>query len=156
MFVDGFTRDHSVKHLVWYEQYDDMRDAIQREKNLKHWVRQWKLQLVETMNPTWAGFVGTHLPVTRTPPALHLIMGPRVKPEDDAGGIGGQVVPGRRNSPDVVPGRDPGTHSHRPLVAAGGRVPSHCQTSRLMPGGHAIGSRDQVPGRHGDVKPAKN
>ena len=56
--VDGFTRDHSVKHLVWYEQYDDMRDAIQREKNLKHWVRQWKLQLVETMNPTWADLWG--------------------------------------------------------------------------------------------------
>ena len=56
--VDGFTRDYGVKLLVWYEAYDDMRDAIQREKNIKHWRRQWKLELVEKMNPKWENLWG--------------------------------------------------------------------------------------------------
>ena len=56
--VDGFTRDYGVKLLVWYEAYDDMRDAIQREKNIKHWRRQWKLELVEQMNPKWEDLWG--------------------------------------------------------------------------------------------------
>ena len=51
--ISGFTSDHSVKMLVWYEEHTEMRGAIQREKNIKHWVRQWKLDLVEGMNPKW-------------------------------------------------------------------------------------------------------
>ena len=56
--VDGFTRDYGVKLLVWYEAYDDMRDAIQREKNIKHWVRNWKIELIEQMNPKWEDLWG--------------------------------------------------------------------------------------------------
>ena len=51
--VDGFTKDHGVKTLVYYEQYDDVRNAIQREKNLKHWKRDWKVALIESRNPDW-------------------------------------------------------------------------------------------------------
>ncbi len=51
--VPGFTRDYGVKLLVWYEVHAEMRTAIQREKNIKHWVRRWKLDLVESMNPKW-------------------------------------------------------------------------------------------------------
>jgi putative endonuclease len=56
--IPGFTRDYRVKMLVWYEEFTDIRDAIQREKNIKHWVRQWKLDLVESENPTWEDLWG--------------------------------------------------------------------------------------------------
>ena len=49
----GFTSKYRVKMLVWYEEFADIRDAIQREKTIKHWVRQWKIDLVENENPKW-------------------------------------------------------------------------------------------------------
>ena len=39
--------------LVWYESYDMVTDAIQRETSLKRWPRKWKLDLIEKMNPNW-------------------------------------------------------------------------------------------------------
>ncbi len=50
---DGFTKKYGVKLLVWYEAFTDIRLAIQREKNIKKWPRQWKLNLIEDMNPDW-------------------------------------------------------------------------------------------------------
>lgn len=52
-FVDGFTNRHSVKTLVYFETHDRAEEAIQREKNLKHWVRDWKVALIERENPHW-------------------------------------------------------------------------------------------------------
>ena len=49
----GFTRRYGVKRLVWYENYSRIEDAIQREKNLKRWLRKWKLELIERSNPKW-------------------------------------------------------------------------------------------------------
>ena len=49
----SFTNKYNVIKLVYYEQYDDMYTAIQREKNLKHYFRQWKLDLIEQDNPDW-------------------------------------------------------------------------------------------------------
>ncbi len=49
----GFTRDHAVHRLVWYEQHVTMEAAIGREKMLKHWNRAWKIQLIEKGNPYW-------------------------------------------------------------------------------------------------------
>ena len=49
----GFTKRYDVKHLVWFEYHADFPSAIAREKQLKKWTRAWKLQLVETANPTW-------------------------------------------------------------------------------------------------------
>jgi len=49
----GFTSRHAVARLVHYEQYDDPRAAIQRERNLKHWSRDWKIALIEKGNPDW-------------------------------------------------------------------------------------------------------
>ena len=43
----GFTKRYGVKQLVHAEWHDDIRKAIQREKRLKHWPRQWKLNLIE-------------------------------------------------------------------------------------------------------------
>jgi putative endonuclease len=42
-----------VHRLVWCEEHFDFRDAIQREKSLKRWTRQWKIELIETTNPNW-------------------------------------------------------------------------------------------------------
>lgn len=52
--VPGFTKKYSVKRLVHFEQTDDFRSAIQREKNLKHWPRAWKIALIEKANPQWS------------------------------------------------------------------------------------------------------
>jgi putative endonuclease len=49
--VDGFTKKYDVHKLVYYEQTDDVKSAIEREKCLKKWKRQWKLRLIEKMNP---------------------------------------------------------------------------------------------------------
>jgi putative endonuclease len=49
----GFTKRYELKMLVHFECYDEPTTAIQREKNIKHWSRVWKLKLVETSNPQW-------------------------------------------------------------------------------------------------------
>ncbi len=51
--VSGFTQKYGVKMLVFYEQFDDIRLAIQRETRLKKWKRRWKLELIESENPDW-------------------------------------------------------------------------------------------------------
>ena len=51
--IDGFTKRHGLKMLVYYEQHDDIRTAIQREKTIKHWSRAWKVQLIHRLNPDW-------------------------------------------------------------------------------------------------------
>ena len=52
-FVDGFTKKYGVKRLVYFEQYDDIENAIRREKRLKQWNRAWKVRLIESVNPNW-------------------------------------------------------------------------------------------------------
>ena len=49
--VPGFTQKHGCKMLVWYEEHFDVADAIQREKSIKRYYRQWKLRLIEEQNP---------------------------------------------------------------------------------------------------------
>ena len=51
--VDGFTKTHGVKCLVYYEPHKDIQQAIQREKTMKHWSRAWKIALIERDNPQW-------------------------------------------------------------------------------------------------------
>ncbi|RST32007.1 GIY-YIG nuclease family protein [Sphingomonas ginkgonis] len=51
--VRGFTARYRVHHLVRYEQFETMPEAIAREKQLKNWHRQWKINLVESDNPQW-------------------------------------------------------------------------------------------------------
>ena len=51
--VPGFTDRHAVKRLVHFEQTENVAAAIQREKNLKHWPRAWKIALIEKGNPEW-------------------------------------------------------------------------------------------------------
>jgi len=51
--ADGFSARYGVKTLVHYEQHDTAYAAIQREKNVKHWSRKWKIELIQKMNPEW-------------------------------------------------------------------------------------------------------
>ena len=51
--VPGFTNRYGVYRLVRFERFGDMHSAISREKQLKRWHRQWKVNLVESENPDW-------------------------------------------------------------------------------------------------------
>jgi putative endonuclease len=51
--VEGFTKQYGVHRLVYFEQFDDIEQAILREKRLKKWERAWKIQLIEENNPNW-------------------------------------------------------------------------------------------------------
>ncbi|NHZ80687.1 GIY-YIG nuclease family protein [Massilia sp. CCM 8695] len=51
--VAGFTKQHKINRLVWYETHGDIMEAIKREKQLKKWERAWKVKLISTSNPTW-------------------------------------------------------------------------------------------------------
>jgi putative endonuclease len=51
--VGGFTKRYGLKSLVYFEQFDDIRDAIQRERTIKHWPRAWKVRLIHSVNPEW-------------------------------------------------------------------------------------------------------
>jgi len=55
--IEGFTKTYEVNLLVYYERYNDPRDAIAREKEIKGWRRAKKNALVEKMNPNWADFI---------------------------------------------------------------------------------------------------
>ncbi|MDX1521705.1 MAG: GIY-YIG nuclease family protein [Anaerolineae bacterium] len=51
--IEGFTKKYGVHTLVYYEQTPDVVTAITREKQLKKWNRQWKINLIEKENPNW-------------------------------------------------------------------------------------------------------
>jgi putative endonuclease len=51
--MQGFTKKYDVHKLVYFEQFDDVANAISREKRLKKWNRAWKVRLIEEMNPNW-------------------------------------------------------------------------------------------------------
>ena len=55
----GFTRRYRLTRLVWYEAFDDIRDAIQRETSIKRWPRAWKVRLIHQLNPDWADLYDT-------------------------------------------------------------------------------------------------
>ena len=51
--LPGFTAKYNVHMLAYYEIHDTYVEAARREKRFKNWCRQWKLNLIEGMNPTW-------------------------------------------------------------------------------------------------------
>ena len=51
--LDGFTCEHGLHKLVWYQSFGSMIAAIQREKSLKRYLRPWKVNLIERENPHW-------------------------------------------------------------------------------------------------------
>jgi putative endonuclease len=51
--AEGFTKRYGLKRLVYFERHDDIGRAIQREKNIKHWPRAWKVRIILDANPEW-------------------------------------------------------------------------------------------------------
>lgn len=51
--VDSFTKRYGLHQLVWYEVHEEILEAIAREKRIKKWMRAWKIELIQQMNPTW-------------------------------------------------------------------------------------------------------
>lgn len=49
--IEGFTKRYRLKKLVYLEEYNDVNEAIAREKQLKNWHREWKLNLIRKVNP---------------------------------------------------------------------------------------------------------
>ena len=51
--INGFTKKYNLTSLVYFETFNNMQDAIQREKQLKNWHREWKINLMGSINPGW-------------------------------------------------------------------------------------------------------
>jgi len=51
--VKGFTADHNVIRLVWFDSTNDANEAINKERQMEKWKREWKLNLIEESNPNW-------------------------------------------------------------------------------------------------------
>jgi len=51
--IPGFTKTYSIHRLVWYEHHESMTAAIRREKSIKKYKREWKINLIERENPFW-------------------------------------------------------------------------------------------------------
>jgi len=58
---EGFTKRYGLKLLDYAERHEDIRGAIQRETNIKHWSRKWKIDLIESQNPEWRDLYDTVL-----------------------------------------------------------------------------------------------
>jgi len=56
--IDGFTSKYNVSRLVYFEVFENIRDAIAREKQIKGWRRSKKTALIESTNPTWRDLSG--------------------------------------------------------------------------------------------------
>jgi putative endonuclease len=52
-FIDSFTKKYNLKSLVYYEVFDEITEAIKKEKRLKSWKRDWKIELIEKENGEW-------------------------------------------------------------------------------------------------------
>ncbi len=48
--IDGFTKKYNLTKLIYFETFNNINDAIHREKQLKNWHRQWKINLIESVN----------------------------------------------------------------------------------------------------------
>ena len=83
--IAGFTKRYKVNRLVYFEMFTFVDLAIQRERTLKHWVRDWKINLIERDNPHWQDLYSALLRADGTFVALGkgCEMDPRDKPEDD-------------------------------------------------------------------------
>ncbi len=57
--IEGFTKKHGVKHLVYFETFGTAADAIHREKRIKKYPRAWKLNLISRMNSDWRDLAET-------------------------------------------------------------------------------------------------
>jgi putative endonuclease len=86
-FLIGFTSRYNLTRLVYYEMFSYPGDAIQREKEIKGWVRSKKIKLIESVNPHWhdlaADWENLHKPVDRTPASAREILSGLPATQDD-------------------------------------------------------------------------
>ena len=83
--ADGFTKEHGVKLLVWFESTRSVLAAIAREKQIKNWKREWKVALIEKGNPNWRDLYAELLGIPAPSlPASWLSL--RARPAIQAGG----------------------------------------------------------------------
>jgi putative endonuclease len=73
---EGFTSRYGVHMLVWCEVYEDIQEAIAREKRIKKWRRKWKIALIEEHNPRWLDLAE---------PSQLAALGPRFRGDDTMG-----------------------------------------------------------------------
>lgn len=59
--IPGFTSEHGIRRLVWFDAFGEILPAIAREKLVKKWHRDWKIRLIETTNPDWDDLAVTML-----------------------------------------------------------------------------------------------
>ena len=57
--VPGFTTQYSVDRLVWFEAHESKEAALRREKQIKEWKREWKINLIERENRHWSDLSST-------------------------------------------------------------------------------------------------
>jgi putative endonuclease len=54
--IDGFSKRYNLNKLVYFEECGNIESAIRREKQLKNWHREWKINLIESINPNWEDY----------------------------------------------------------------------------------------------------
>ena len=79
--MPGFTSKYGCTTLVWYERHEGIESAIQREKSLKRYRREWKINVIEEFNPTWDDLFLTCYDTDN--PFVGRAEDPRDRPEDD-------------------------------------------------------------------------
>jgi putative endonuclease len=68
--IPGFTQKYNLNKLVYFEKFGDVREAIQREKQIKGWLRSKKVALIESVNPRWLDLAEDHFESSRKFSAL--------------------------------------------------------------------------------------
>ena len=102
--VEGFTSRYEIKSLVYYECFEDMPNAIAREKVLKRWRRSWKMDLITGFNPDWRDLyediwgVGEPVPGTDASWTPHQVRG-----DGASGDEGLRIFPQRHPALDAGP-----------------------------------------------------
>ena len=90
--MPGFTSQYGCTSLVWYERHEGIESAIRREKSLKRYRREWKINVIEGFNPTWDDLFLTCYDIDN--PFAGRVGDPRDEPEDDGwmAGVGSPVA----------------------------------------------------------------
>ncbi len=81
--IEGFSKKYDINSLVWYEHHETMEAAIQREKRIKKWNRDWKINMIEKFNPAW---VDLHDDIDPTIYYVEDKLGSRLRGNDGLGG----------------------------------------------------------------------
>ena len=82
--IEGFSRKYDINILVWYEHHATMETAIRREKRIKKWNRDWKVNMIEKFNPTW---IDLHDDIDPTVYYVEEKLGSRLRGNDGSGGV---------------------------------------------------------------------